>query len=280
MSVKKVISKFYGSCTTLVEVLNSEYENGMAKLNSHDESFRAIEFTCTSSYEEADSLLLAGYIEGAKKIQSECVRISQKPEVRALRFTRAVAGGLPIVPAYLSNNPRCMFSPTRVLTQSSVVKVNINCIFGSKTSARQVSEAGAKIITAVREIEKRGIRVELNTGCIGAVYRHIKSGVPYGDKNIYSMFICVKKASSPLNVLRIAYPIMHTSFLRRHYFRFLESLPSSMLDPKYMNDLLCVCSVDDLPTQYKMDGVYINLRSVIDSAFSVQDIIDIILKQK
>ena len=279
MSVKRVISKFYGSCESFAAALNTNCSNGL-DLRSHAKDVRSWDFTGTASYSEADTLLLSGYTDGASKIQSECIRILRMPEVRTLRFTRRVAGFLPIVPLLLSGNPNCMLSRSKVMSQSSILRVYINVVIGAKTSADEIANAGAKILTAIREIEKRGIRIELNVGVIGALYQYIKKYRPCGDCNIYSMFVCIKKSSSPLNVLRAAYPIMHASFLRRHYFRFLESLPSEVFNPKFVNDIPVTCKTIEMPEQYKKDGIYIDLSSVIHSNFSVQDIVDIILKQK
>ena len=279
MSVRKVISKFYGSCESFSVALNTNYSNGL-DMRSHAEDVRARNFTGTASYSEADTLLLSGYTDGASKIQSECIRISQMPEVRTLRFTRRVAGFLPIVPLLLSGNPNCMLSRSKVVRQPSILRVYINVVVGASHSVDEIANAGAKILTAIREIEKRGIRIELNVGLIGAIYQHVKNNVFYGDCNLYSVFVRIKKSASPLNVLRAAYPIMHASFLRRHYFRFLESLPREDFSPKFENDLPAVCFSNKLPEQYKKDGVYIDLSSVIKSNFSVQDIVDIILKQK
>lgn len=267
-----VISKTFGSCEEFAEALHTKmnYNNELLGHRSTATDEDTVVFTGSSSYEEADRMLLSGYAQGAQLLQEETVRI-QNTHYKTVCI-RGVAGAVPIVPAYLSGNPRCMLSSRNLKSPMSVITLYCNIAVWGTTPCEQIITASAKILTAIKMIELSNIRIELYATQLAVFYGSGAKGDVYVDVSVL-----LKKRENPLNVLRAAYPLVHPSFNRRHMFRFYESLPKEELknkNPRYG----CPC----LSSQYayKKRGVYVDLLEVIRFDLSVQDIVNIILKQK
>lgn len=177
-------------------------------------------FTGTKDYKTADQLLICGDSANLDKLMSvsgvdlSAVRGNQKRNV----CQKSVCGGVPLVPVFLTGVPKNMLASRKITTKTKVISLLINCAYDFHITTDKIINLGAKLVSIIRYLEKNGIRVNLYAGV------YLQDSL----KNDYQFAVLIKNAGAPLNLLNIAYPIINPSFLRRHVFRWLETLPISI----------------------------------------------------
>lgn len=215
--------------------------------------------TCEESFagcslEEAKRLLIDGDSDSAAKIKSEFVKIENGASGAKTMLKTNVVGCLPCVPAYLRGVPKNMLQVNRQPQKTRVIDVFLNFAYCWKITAAQVATAGAKIASAINEIEKNGVRCNLYvTNCT----KNKSTG------EISYISIKLKDSKSPLNLSLLAYCALNTSFLRRLVFAHKERFCQN-LDANYGY------------SQIRKDNI--NIEDIINQRSSVQEIVDNIFK--
>ena len=178
-------------------------------------------FTTTKSYEEASELMLHGDSENLKKLVSidnvDLLKLHGTKKVN--RQQKSVCGGFPLVPVYLTGVPKDMLASKKIVTKTKVINIIYNISVPGSLEASSIVKAGANMVSIIRYLERNGIRVNLYT--IWATW----------DKRSLhrcAFFVKIKDAGAPLNLLNIAYPIINPSMLRRHGFKWLETIPTKI----------------------------------------------------
>lgn len=212
----------FGSLKELSEALNSRpYNKGFLEKKGGDISFLASNSTesgdrCTSSFNEADKLMLEGDYERCNMIRNEQMRIDAGISDKKSTLVKSCCGSFPCVPLYLSGCPKNMYSKRMYPDKARTVSIIIETQVSIDVSSEKIIKAGAEILTAISILERNGIRINL----FAADYSYTPKG-----KKVYNlaMIVKLKDAGSPLDKLSVSYPIAHPSFLRRHFLRFVET---------------------------------------------------------
>lgn len=181
------------------------------------------DFTGTPCLEVADNLLQYGDYANLDKIKKCMIKKQLGGVAHVVSMEKSVCGSLPIVGAYLSGSPKCMFN-SRVVTKNKnkVVNIYINASYDYSYSTSDIIDFGAKIVSLVMSLELSGLRVNVFVG--------YSSTSP--NNQIITMFVKVKGADSAFNKAMISYPLINPSFCRRHGFWWTETLPTD-LDPDF-----------------------------------------------
>ena len=176
-----------------------------------------LEFTGTESYDEAETLAKEGYAKGAANLAKVDASnfAGQTQKRRAVKAD--VVGFAPIVPNLLIGVPNAMLNSTLQPRKIPVVSLYYQISASYKVKAKDLESAARKVLAAVNAIERKNIRVELNV-CECAETSHSK-GQPI------TCIVKLKEYRQPLDLLKIAYPLTHPSFFRRHLFRWKETIP-------------------------------------------------------
>lgn len=167
------------------------------------------------TYNEADNLLRCGDMENARKISSrvqEITRMRGSGTQTRRRSFNDVVGYAVHVPNYLTGVPTTMINSRRVSVRSSkVLNIVYNSTFHHGTDLDEVIDAGAKVLTYLRDLEAKGYRVNLY------VMMSSKGG---GEQ--CTVMVKVKDSEQYLNITKTAYPIVNPDFLRKHFCRLIE----------------------------------------------------------
>ena len=177
----------------------------------------ADEWTGTASYADANALAVYGDEKSASRINADVqtyARATAHADVLRSRRTRAVAGARACVPAAVMNHPHAMYRTTRERVTRPVISVYYCPAANCGVTAESLANAGAAVLSAVRAIEKRGVRVNMYAGICAKNHNNAER---------VAVFVKVKDSTHALDVTRAAYPLVNPSFLRRHYFRFIET---------------------------------------------------------
>ena len=170
-------------------------------------------FTGTESYEEAESLLLYG----DKSIAAKLVECNGKRMNEAKKNTiyNSPVGFVPNIPNYLLGRPDNMFAvKTQTYKSCKVLNVCVNAITKCVVESEDILAFNKKLLNVVYTLEKRGYRLNLYVGA--TLYFECTN-------NVGACFIKVKDSGKLLNVTNVAYPLCNASFLRRHFFKWVET---------------------------------------------------------
>lgn len=173
-------------------------------------------FTKTNGYEHANRLLKTGDREIAKQIEESGIYTTNK-RVFATRprakMVQSVGGFMPNVPAYLAGAKKQMWQIKKKPVKQRVITVLYNCATCYATSAETIIKTSAMLLSAIMRIEGSGTKVNL-------YYCNLAEA-----PNQYQCFgpvIKIKDSGQYMDVLKMCYPLVHPSMMRRHFFRFEE----------------------------------------------------------
>lgn len=220
--------EFFDSLQSFSETINSrptnkpfkdyygDYPNSMREGDCHTK------FSGTESFSEADKLMLGGDYESLKKLKEVNLPTTIKRDsVYKTQVRKSVCGSLPNVPLYLRGVPTNMLDFQKTKVPGRTVNLIVNNAVSSEESAENIVRVGALIAASIKDIEEKGIRVNLYI---------VKTLKGESSKDRIALVIRLKKAESPLNMLNIAYALINPSFNRRHCFRFLETIPVKKIE--------------------------------------------------
>ena len=170
-------------------------------------------FTGTESYEEAENMLSYG----DKSIAAKLVECNGKRMNEANKSTiyNSPIGFVPNIPNYLSGRPDNMFAvKTQTYKSCKVLNVCVNSAVAYSVETKDIISFNQKLLNVVYTLEKRGYRLNLYVGVVAEFSK---------SNNIGACFIKVKDSGKLMNVTNVAYPLCNASFLRRHFFKWVET---------------------------------------------------------
>ena len=200
----------------------NEYYRQRQELYSH--STQNVNWYGTPNYQTADKLLLDGDKESAAKIQTALnARLCLNGGGRAPQnvLYNSVQGFAPNMGRLMSGHPENMLNIRRAMRDNSkVITIVYNLDVSCGTLADDVINAGAKLLTAVKQLEGNGYRCNIYIGFCSEIKCATKD-TPKGA------FVKVKDAGKMLDVTRLAYTFVNPSFFRRHMFACIERIPNA-----------------------------------------------------
>lgn len=173
------------------------------------------DFYSTDSYDEADNLLTSGDDKSFSdlKITAKITANSILDGTRRRSYNN-VCGYRPDVAAYLAGSPYSMKCHAKVPKRAKVITVICNSSIDFKISYNEALEAFNLLFNLIKSVERQGVRVNLYV-----------AGVMKEREEIVSVVVKIKGSGEKLNILKCAYPLVNSSFLRRHLFRYIETFP-------------------------------------------------------
>lgn len=178
------------------------------------ESSYRTEWTGTESYAAADRLFQYGDEKSARKMAPAA--LTKAADVPAIdlraRRVRSVAGFSPNVPAVLQGRPKTMYKLVRQSVNTKVVTFCYDCASDWTIDSDVRAAAALKLVNTILGIEKKGYRVNLYVcACMKA------------KNEACGAFVKIKDSGSYMDRKKMAYPLINTSFFRRHMFKFIET---------------------------------------------------------
>ena len=167
----------------------------------------------------------------------------------------AICGCVPVVAKAIMGVPNAMID-TRHKRIPKVVKVVVNMSIRGDTSAREITEAGKKIIAAVGKLEAQGISTEIMCTADKLLNRH----------QISSCGIAIKNSGQVFSAARVSFSMSSPAFLRTFQWLQLATNPSAEFDSGYGSNVAYHYSGNKLSNYYKAmygDGIYISLPDVV-----------------
>lgn len=209
----KIHKTTYGSITEFAAHTSMQEFNAVVWSGKKSSVEGSESFTKTKSYNEAEGLMKEGWSEGAKTLTTKLKLANAKPAPsEVVRAVNDIVGFQVNVPRYLQGIPTSMINKKRVPQKQKVVSLVKGITYNGGISAQTILDDSVKFLQLVQAIEKEGIRVNV----YAAFYT--KSG----SEEVFYKFK-IKDAKERLNLSKMAFPLMHPSFLRRIIFRAMET---------------------------------------------------------
>ena len=194
--------------------------------NNENSKTGSSSWTGTESYDAANDFLLYGCNElrakiedaGVKKIRTEIKKYMTRRTIHS-----SVVGAAPNVPAFISGAPNCMMMYQQKRVKQRVGNVAYNMAISGSEGQDRINDTAAKLIAALMLTEAKGIRVNLYMFILAE-----KKG------NLLGCSLKIKSSGQKFDVLKMAYPLAHSSMLRRHYLRYVEVTEN--VSPVYLNN--------------------------------------------
>ena len=200
----------YESVNSFVNTLNQRIETYTGEI--YDPSFK---FCGTNSLDEANDLFYHGDKENADKVKAKKVQMNTQRKCTDTRnnLYNSPCGFMPIVPKVLAGDPQNMLAIKKQTYQSTkVLNVVFDLWVNCGISKEERAEISVKVINVISGLEKNGYRINLYAGCEFELSDNVHAGI----------LIKIKDSGKYTDSLRLAYPLINASFLRRHCFNWLN----------------------------------------------------------
>ena len=206
----KVYMEEYNSISEFVQTINSRPQNPEIKSNISE--FGEYSFAGTHDYNEAENLLLHGWVEESEKL-NEMLKLKALKE-KSVKNTYDVAGFQCSVPRYLQGIPTNMINQKVVTKKQKVITITKNISYSAHVRKETIEEESVKVLQLVNNLEKQGYRVILNVTLIS---KSKKENIIICNK------VRIKNANERLNLSKVSFPMVHSSYLRRIMFKWMET---------------------------------------------------------
>ena len=182
------------------------------------------DFSGSASYKEASDLLKNGYKEPLADIQRQLLKLDRQTASTRPRPFNNIVGYAPHVPNALQNIPTSMIDREKRAIKTKTIHLLYGFSALGDVSARDLIKGGTNFIGLVNSLEKGGYRVKVD----------IMRCTTSSQATAIGYTCNLKEYNQPLNLLKLCYPLVHPSMLRRTSFRWCETVPN-LTDIKYRN---------------------------------------------
>ena len=215
-----VVREEFRSYSDLVEKLNSRKNNKIMKKEHSSQHVGNEDWYGTSTYSEAEKMIVNGYkeavakmkkrVENASRINSEQLRDVNHPVPH-----NAIAGYIPNVPNAIRGIPQSMISVDRKPMKRKTLHI-LYSVGGSCQEDRDYFEdAGIALLSAVDLIEKSGVQTKIDLAFFTG-HREREATFPT---------VCIKNYGERFSLQKVSFPLAHTAMFRRIGFKWLETTP-------------------------------------------------------
>jgi hypothetical protein len=192
------------------------------------------------TFDGAFEKLLNGDQKNAAKIKAQGDIIAKGKGKGVPQFELSVRGCLPSVPNYLRGVPKNMLNVRREPRHKPVIDMFIDSGIYDGIDVDKVAAFTARLANVIAAVERAGVRINLYSACIGK-----------NKGDIYGYVVKIKEASSPLNLLNIAFPIMNRAMCRVVFLHWMDCNIDHVI---YGHG--CVTQGEIVKKEIGRDGVY------------------------
>jgi hypothetical protein len=217
MKFKTIMLENFKNINQMAAALNSRPVNkvfkGRKDLASQEKTSGYDSFYGSAeSFEKALDFLEGGYSEPMERMKKAVLKIDKKEAAPRPKTKTSVVGFQAHVPNAIQGIPESMIMRERQKEKSKTIHLLYGFSAAAKESASSLEQGGVNFISLVNSLEKQGYRVKIDI---------IKCTT---STETVSGFICnVKEYDQKTNLLKLCFPLVHPSMLRRVGFRQLET---------------------------------------------------------
>lgn len=192
----------------ITELDNSEVIKGRDK--SSNSRGDGDEWSDVKSYDEARENMLNGKMHEA--LEGEIEKYRTKGTVNKRVAKMGVAGYQVVVPLYLQGIPNNMVTSKKVIN-NKIITIFYACQAPHYVDRKQIEKTTSELMKNIISLESDGYRVNLYVIEVNS-----------DDNGKWGYALKLKTDRETLNIKKICYPLVSSSFLRRIGFRIKERL--------------------------------------------------------
>lgn len=168
----------------------------------------------TKSYEEAQGLLENGWNAKIGDMKKELEKFSLSiTRERTVQY-KNYAGFVPCIPNAIRGVPKTMYATKKVKTnKEKTLHIVLNSTGSQSNEGDVLMNAGLTVLKLSMVLNKVGVKTKID----------VIPFMSFKGNSYYGCSVNIKDYRQPFNLSKMAYPISHTSFFRRHGFRFIET---------------------------------------------------------
>lgn len=214
------ITERYRSIESLMRTLDSRNGKNNPAMQGNDSSKTGTKRFCgTKDYDEAVELITKGWTEKLDEIKKgfdKAVRVNTNTTQSRPRPTTGIVGYAACVPNAILGLPNSMIATERVAQKVKAVTIVYNSSVSAGWSTDEMIECGITVMKLVNKLELDGYRVRLTAEPIATT----------SGSDLAQCLVDLKDWRQPLDLTKLAFPMIHPSMLRRVMFRWLETVPN------------------------------------------------------
>lgn len=210
----KYIVKKFDSLNEYSRYLKSDMSDLWKRYGRESSKEGSKSFTKTESWDEAETLLKFGDKENLSKLQTKLAKVGLhgSGETKKVETYRSFVGYAPHVPSYVAGQPKTMLRKKVVRTvNAKVLNVMYSPVAAGSVDADDLLDASIKVMNFISSLEKQGYKVNLYTMITS------RSG-----SETVAQIVKIKSSDDYTDLCKVVYPMVNPSFLRRHFFKFME----------------------------------------------------------
>jgi hypothetical protein len=211
-----VIVEHFRTLESLVDTIETREYNKIFKTGEKSSQSRSnSDWYGTSSYNQSIQLIKDGFKEPLETMKKAVLKIDKQNTYTRPKTYLSPIGYAPNVPNALKGVPNSMINRERKQVQSKTIHLLYGFSAIGTTSPRDLIKGGTMFIGLVNSLERQGFRVKLDlVRCTTA-----------STTDAIAYTVNLKEYSQSLNLLKLCYPLVHPSMLRRTSFKWCETLP-------------------------------------------------------
>ena len=205
-----------------------EYTKGVntfIEFNSIQEFVEYLKKDVTDNFKNvlsSENLLKNGWTQMTERLKTQLKAQTKMAPTMTSKNVLSVQGYQPVVPNYLMGLPNSMITKKVVPVKQKVVTLSKCVAYSWKVSTDTIVKESVKALRLIQKLEASGYRINLNV----LLFVRARNGQGFCVK------VRIKNSGEKLNISKLSFPLVHPSFLRRLYFRFVEVHPTI---PECMN---------------------------------------------
>jgi hypothetical protein len=218
MTKYKVNFEHHKTLDALNAKLGERPENTVFKGRELSSDAKGREYsTGTTDYAHAIEIMEKGYKEPLAQLKKGITKTLELANIQRKRPTRALAGYKPSVPSYLAGHPMSMITKKNTPAKAKLVHLIYGFTASANVDKDDLIKAGILFLSLVNHLELEGYRVKIDVLFVAIAGQN--------GKEINGFTVNVKEYAQPLNLLKLCYPLVHPSFMRRTCFKWTETFP-------------------------------------------------------
>lgn len=198
--------------------------NSLSQLVKDIDSSKATDFYArrgdiikdTVQYKNAVEIMLTGDPESARLIKDseKTARLKSNGQTARNAIYSAQQGFIPNMGRVMAGHPDNMINIRRQTARNTkVLNIIYNCAIDYSVDKDEIACEGARLLSGIKQLEKNGYRVNLYIACI-AKFDKSKNSAVFAAK--------VKDDGKPVNITRLAFPLVNDMFLRKIIIALIE----------------------------------------------------------
>ena len=217
MAKRKVVYENFKSINDLLSTMEkrpvrNQAFNGKDNLASQRISDDERPWSGTNTYDQAMEIMRTGYKDPLEKMKKAILKIGQKDKANRPKLKNDFVGFVPHVPHTIMGLPMTMINKEKQAHKANTIHLFYGISTASAISPNDMVKGGINFISLVNSLEKQGYRVKIDILSNFAT-----------NKTFSSFSVNVKEYGQKLNLLKLTFPLVHPSMLRRIAFKWLET---------------------------------------------------------